>query len=186
MANAVVRTDRRIPRSGSGTGRASSPKQRSPIRGGPTLLIAARPAGADRSRSSSCAGVLRWRSLSSASHPDGHERAEEVATFRSTVPGLLGLADWLEAHGVTDVVMPGNRRLMEAGLGDSRRPVLVQAGQRAPRQAGGVGLAANEALLSDEFRAAPRLARCSVRSRTHPTRLWIAYAMVSMSLPGGC
>jgi transposase len=33
------------------------------------------------------------------------ERAEDVATFQTTVPGLLVLADWLEAHGVTDVAM---------------------------------------------------------------------------------
>lgn len=33
------------------------------------------------------------------------ERVEDVATFAATVPGLLVLADWLEAHGVTDVAM---------------------------------------------------------------------------------
>ena len=33
------------------------------------------------------------------------ERAEEVVTFRTTVPSLLALADWLEAHGVTQVAM---------------------------------------------------------------------------------
>ena len=33
------------------------------------------------------------------------ERAEEVQTFRTTVPSLLALADWLEAHGVTQVAM---------------------------------------------------------------------------------
>ena len=38
--------------------------------------------------------------------PDGVERrTEEVATFATTVPALLGLADWLEAHDVTDVAM---------------------------------------------------------------------------------
>jgi len=33
------------------------------------------------------------------------EREEDVQTFRSTVPGLLALADWLEAHGVNQVAM---------------------------------------------------------------------------------
>ena len=38
--------------------------------------------------------------------PDGGERrTEEVATFATTVPALLGLADWLEVHDVTDVAM---------------------------------------------------------------------------------
>ena len=36
---------------------------------------------------------------------DAGERAEEVATFATTVAGLLGLADWLEAHGVTNAAM---------------------------------------------------------------------------------
>jgi transposase len=36
---------------------------------------------------------------------DGGERGEEVQTFRTTVPSLLALADWLEAHGVTQVAM---------------------------------------------------------------------------------
>ena len=36
---------------------------------------------------------------------DAGERAEEVQTFRTTVPSLLALADWLEAHGVTQVAM---------------------------------------------------------------------------------
>ena len=33
------------------------------------------------------------------------ERTEHVQTFRTAVPHLLALADWLEAHGVTHVVM---------------------------------------------------------------------------------
>jgi len=34
------------------------------------------------------------------------EREEDVQTFRTTVPGLLALADWLEVHGgVTQVAM---------------------------------------------------------------------------------
>ncbi len=36
---------------------------------------------------------------------EGGERKEDVATFATTVPALLTLADWLEAHGVTDVAM---------------------------------------------------------------------------------
>lgn len=36
---------------------------------------------------------------------DGGERLEEVQTFATTVPSLLGLADWLEAHSVTQVAM---------------------------------------------------------------------------------
>ena len=36
---------------------------------------------------------------------DAGERAEEVETFRMTVASLLALADWLEAHGVTQVAM---------------------------------------------------------------------------------
>ena len=39
--------------------------------------------------------------------PDGTKRgrAEEVETFATTVPGLLALGDWLEAHRVGRVVM---------------------------------------------------------------------------------
>jgi len=33
------------------------------------------------------------------------EREEHVETFATTVPSLLGLADWLEVHGVTQVAM---------------------------------------------------------------------------------
>jgi transposase len=33
------------------------------------------------------------------------ERTEEVQTFRTTVPSLLAMADWLEAHGVTQIAM---------------------------------------------------------------------------------
>lgn len=36
---------------------------------------------------------------------EGDERVEHVATFATTVPALLGLADWLEAHHVTHVAM---------------------------------------------------------------------------------
>ena len=37
--------------------------------------------------------------------PGAGERAEDVQTFRTTVPSLLAMADWLEAHGVTQVAM---------------------------------------------------------------------------------
>ena len=36
---------------------------------------------------------------------DAGERAEEVMTFRTTVASLLALADWLEAHGVSQIAM---------------------------------------------------------------------------------
>jgi transposase len=36
---------------------------------------------------------------------DAGERVKEVVTFRTTVPGLLALADWLEAHDVSQVAM---------------------------------------------------------------------------------
>ena len=36
---------------------------------------------------------------------DGRERVQEVAQFTTTVRGLLVLRDWLQAHGVTHVVM---------------------------------------------------------------------------------
>jgi transposase len=36
---------------------------------------------------------------------DAGERAEDVQTFATTVSSLLALADWLEAHGVTQVAM---------------------------------------------------------------------------------
>lgn len=35
----------------------------------------------------------------------GRERAQEVAEFQTTVPGLLALRDWLKAHRVTQVAM---------------------------------------------------------------------------------
>jgi len=36
---------------------------------------------------------------------DGRSRRQEVQEFKTTVRGLLGLADWLKAHGVTHVAM---------------------------------------------------------------------------------
>ena len=40
-------------------------------------------------------------------YPDATKRgrAEEVETFATTVPGLLALADWLEAHQIGRVAM---------------------------------------------------------------------------------
>jgi transposase len=37
--------------------------------------------------------------------PEGERRRQEVETFSSMVGGLLGLRDWLAAHGVTQVAM---------------------------------------------------------------------------------
>jgi transposase len=34
---------------------------------------------------------------------DGRSRRQEVQEFKTTVRGLLGMADWLKAHGVTVV-----------------------------------------------------------------------------------
>jgi transposase len=36
---------------------------------------------------------------------EGSERVQEMAQFQTMVLGLLVLRDWLQAHGVTDVVM---------------------------------------------------------------------------------
>ena len=36
---------------------------------------------------------------------DGRSRRQEVREFKTTVRGLLGMADWLKAHGVTHVAM---------------------------------------------------------------------------------
>jgi transposase len=38
-------------------------------------------------------------------HADMGERVEEAQTFQTTVPSLVALAYWLEAHGVTQVAM---------------------------------------------------------------------------------
>jgi transposase len=37
----------------------------------------------------------------------GEKRVEELASFGTTTPDLLALADWLAAHGVTQVAMEG-------------------------------------------------------------------------------
>lgn len=37
--------------------------------------------------------------------PAGRQREQHVAQFKTTVQGLLALRDWLQAHGVTHVVM---------------------------------------------------------------------------------
>jgi transposase len=35
----------------------------------------------------------------------GRRREQHIAEFKTTVQGLLGLRDWLKAHGVTQVAM---------------------------------------------------------------------------------
>jgi transposase len=60
-------------------------------------IVAERVAGLDVHKASVTACVRR---------PDQEGgRAEDVQTFATTVPALLVLADWLEAHEVTDVAM---------------------------------------------------------------------------------
>src|SRR3954447_11998964 len=49
-------------------------------------------------------------------------REEHVAEFASTVQGLLTLADWLDAHAVTQVAMEATG-VLEAGLGRARGPL---------------------------------------------------------------
>ena len=56
------------------------------------------------------------------------ERTEEVRTFRTTVPSLLAMADWLEAHGVTQVAMEATGVYWKCA---ARRPVV------SPAQPGG-------------------------------------------------
>jgi hypothetical protein len=36
---------------------------------------------------------------------DGRSRRQEVQEFKTTVRGLLALADWLKGYGITDVAM---------------------------------------------------------------------------------
>jgi transposase len=66
----------------------------------------------------------------------GGGRDEHVEQFATTVQGLLTLADWLEAHAVTQVAMEASGvywKPVWAVLEDRFR---LHAGQRAPRQAG--------------------------------------------------
>src|SRR5947209_1902579 len=75
------------------------------------------------------AGLLASRCPTRAANASSMSR-----TFATTVPALLRLADWLEAHEVTGCD-GGHRGPLEAGLGDPRRPVLLHADQRPARQA---------------------------------------------------
>jgi transposase len=59
--------------------------------------VVERPAGLDVHKASVTATV-RWPA-------EGGGRGEQVAQFKTTVRGLLGLRDWLEAHGVSQVAM---------------------------------------------------------------------------------
>jgi transposase len=58
--------------------------------------IGDRPCGLDVHQASVTACVRVW---------DGRKLAEHVAEFSTTVRGLLGLRDWLEALGVRQVAM---------------------------------------------------------------------------------
>ena len=74
-------------------------------------------------------------------------REQHVAEFPTTVRGLLALRDWLAGHGVTQVVMEATGVYWKAPWAILEDEFELHAGQRAPRQAGGVGLALR--LLSD-------------------------------------
>ena len=58
--------------------------------------IVERPGALDVHKESVMACVRVW---------DGRELEEHMAEFRTTVPGLLALRDWLEALGVKQVAM---------------------------------------------------------------------------------
>jgi hypothetical protein len=66
---------------------------------------------------------------------DGRSRVQEVREFKTTVRGLLGMADWLKAHGVTVFRWRCRRADHRARRGDGghRRvlaPCLAGAGGR--------------------------------------------------------
>ena len=61
---------------------------------------------------------------------------QEVRTFATHTQGLIDLADWLVAEGVTHAAMESHRRLLEAGLQPPGRPRRGPAGQRPAHQAG--------------------------------------------------
>ena len=58
--------------------------------------IVERPGALDVHKESVVACVRVW---------EGRHLEEHMAEFQTTVQGLLGLRDWLEAHGVTHVAM---------------------------------------------------------------------------------
>jgi hypothetical protein len=60
----------------------------------------------------------------------------EVRTYPRFTSSLETLADWLQAEGVTQVVMEATGQLLEADLvGAGRARAGAAAGQRPPRQA---------------------------------------------------
>ena len=85
-----------------------------------------------------CAGldVAKDEVVACVRTPDGRGgRAQEVRTFPTFTSGLEALADWLQAEGVTQVVMEATGQQLEALLvcaGGAR--VGVAVGQRSPRQ----------------------------------------------------
>ena len=62
------------------------------------------------------------------------ERVQDVKQFKTTVGGLLVLADWLKEHGVTHVVMEATGDFWEAGLARPGGRFRVDARERSPRQ----------------------------------------------------
>jgi transposase len=65
----------------------------------------------------------------------GRGRRQEVRTYPTFTSSLEALADWLQAEGVTQVVMEATGQQLEADLvcaGGTRVPAAV--GQRPPRQ----------------------------------------------------
>jgi hypothetical protein len=62
------------------------------------------------------------------------KRVEEFATFGTTTPDLLTLADWLAAHGVTQVAMEGGA-LGWAQAGSGPQPDGRDVGKTPPPDA---------------------------------------------------
>ena len=87
-----------------------------------------------------CAGldVAKREVVACVRTPDpgpGGQRRQEIRTFPTFSADLEALADWLQAEGVTQVVMEATGQQLEAGLvcaGGAR--VGAAAGQRPPRQ----------------------------------------------------
>ena len=74
-------------------------------------------------------------------------REQHVAEFATTARGLLALRDWLASFGVTQVAMEATGVYWKPVWAVLEDEFELPAGQRSPRQAGGVGLALR--LLSD-------------------------------------
>ena len=62
------------------------------------------------------------------------KRVEEFAKFKTTMPDLLRLADWLEALGVKQVAMEGTGVYWRSVYDDSGGPVRADARQRSARE----------------------------------------------------